>query len=409
MLKLLAPWLTPRRLRYAWLTAGILWAAWLLSVALGPGNLDLAGQPVGTDYLQFFAAGRTLARGESPRLYDMAYQSALEQEIIGSGLTSYHAFITPPFLAALFVPLAALPYGWSFIVWSLLGLLCLWFSLRLLSVDAPGRACLWSLTFFPVFAVISFGQNALLSLLFLGATYRLWRDQRPFAAGLLCSLTLYKPQLCLGVAVLWLLAWRRDWRALAGLGVGGAVLVGLCFGLLPEASQAYLEFARTVLPDLPNWQQFPLWHLHTVRGFWRLLLPAWPRVGDVLTLLAAVLGLWAFIRWECRFRESPRLMFGAAIALTLWLTPHAMIYDWALWLIPALFLWEALPQYRDRWRALFACMWLVALLSGPLTVAQLRALPFAVQLSIPVLALVLVQLWRWCLGGNSVALMVAKR
>lgn len=400
MLKLLAPWLTPRRLHYAWLTAGILWAAWLLSVVLGPGNLDLAGQPVGTDYLQFYAAGRTLARGESAQLYDMAYQSALEQEIIGSGLTSYHAFITPPFLAALFVPLAALPYGWSFVVWSVLGLLCLWFSLRLLDIAAPGRAWLWALTFFSVFAVISFGQNALLSLLLFSATYRLWRDQRPFAAGLVCSLTLYKPQLCLGVAVLWLLSWRRDWRALAGLGVGGVALVGLCFGLLPEASWAYLEFARTVLPDLPNWQEFPLWHLHTVRGFWRLLLPAWPRVGDVLTLLAAALGLWVFIRWERRFRESWRLMFGAAIALTLWLTPHAMIYDWALWLIPALLLWEVLPQYRDRWRALFAGVWLVTLLSGPLTVAQLRVLPFALQLSVPVLALVLYRLGSWCLRGD---------
>ncbi len=400
MFTFLARWLTPRRLRYAWITAGILWIAWLLSVALGPGNIDLAGQPVGTDYLQFYAAGRTLLHGESPQLYDMAYQSALEQEIIGSGLTSYHAFITPPFLAWLFVPLAALPYGWSFVVWSVLGLLCLWFSLRLLGITAPGRAWLWSLTFFPVFAVISFGQNALLSLLLLSATYRLWRDQRPFLAGLVCSLTLYKPQLCLGIVVLWLLNGRRDWRALAGLGAGGGVLAALCFLLLPEASWAYVDFARTVLPNLPSWQEFPLWHLHTVRGFWRLLLPMAPRVGDGLTLIAAALGLWSFFLWERRFRGNPPLVFGAAIALTLWLTPHAMIYDWALLLIPAIFLWETLPQARDRWRMFFAVLWIAALLSGPLTVAQLRVLPVAVQVSVPLLALVLYQIGRWGMGSH---------
>ncbi|MBN1919766.1 MAG: hypothetical protein JW892_00855, partial [Anaerolineae bacterium] len=75
MFTLLARFLTPRRLRYAWIAAGALWIAWLLSIALGPGYLDLAGQPVGTDYLQFYAAGRTLIRGESARLYDMAYQA----------------------------------------------------------------------------------------------------------------------------------------------------------------------------------------------------------------------------------------------------------------------------------------------------------------------------------------------
>lgn len=395
MLASLTRWLTPRRLTYAWITAGILWGAWLLSLALGAGNVDLAGQPIGADYLQFYAAGRTVAHGESARLYDTAYQAELEQTIIGPALTSYHAFITPPFLAWLFVPFAALPYRLSFAAWSVLGLGLLWGSLRLLDIASPRRAFLWSLTFFPVFAVISYGQNALLSLLLFSVAYRLWREERPFAAGLVCSLTLYKPQLCLGLAILWLLNWRRDGRALLGLGLGGGALAALCFGLMPEASRAYVNFARTVLPDLPSWQEFPIWHLHTVRGFWRLLLPAWPWLADGLTLIAAAVGVWGFARWERRFRSQPGLAFGAAIALTLWLTPHAMIYDWALLLLPALFLWEGAPYFRDRWRVLFALVWLGAFLSGPLTYAQLRVSPIAVQMSVPLLALALYRAYRW--------------
>ena len=401
MLTFLARWLTPRRRIYAWITAGILWSAWLLSLLLGPGLVDLAGQPVGTDFLQFYAAGRTLARGESARLYDMAYQLELERDIIGPALTSYHAFITPPFLAWLFVPFAALPYPLSFTVWSLLGLAALWASLRLLGATAPRRAWLWALTFFPVFAVISYGQNALLSLLLLSATYRLWREERPFAAGLVCSLTLYKPQLCLGLALLWLLRWRRDWRALLGLGLGGGALAALCFLFLPEASWAYVDFARTVLPDLPTWQEFPLWHLHTVRGFWRLLLPAWPLLGDGLTLIAAAIGVGGFVRWERRFRPQPALTFAAAVVLTLWLTPHAMIYDWALLLAPALLLWETWPQVQDRWRAVFALVWIAAFFSGPLTVAQLRVLPVAVQVSVPLLAYALARVYRWSMAATA--------
>ena len=106
MMAMLRRFLVPRRLRYAWIAGGALWVAWLLSVLLGPGKLDLAGTPVGTDYLQFYAAGTTVRIGESSHLYDIPYQMKLEQEIIGPGLTSYHAFITPPLLAWRFVPLS---------------------------------------------------------------------------------------------------------------------------------------------------------------------------------------------------------------------------------------------------------------------------------------------------------------
>ncbi len=114
--------LTNRRLSYAWIAGGILWFAWILSSLLGPGNMDLAGQVVGTDYLQFYTAGVTLRQGLSSELYSFSDQSQLQQAIAGPNLTSFHAFITPPFLAWLFVPLSLLPYIWSFIVWSILGL-----------------------------------------------------------------------------------------------------------------------------------------------------------------------------------------------------------------------------------------------------------------------------------------------
>ncbi|MEA3396369.1 MAG: hypothetical protein U9R05_02800, partial [Chloroflexota bacterium] len=212
-----------------------------------------------------------------------------------------------------------------------------------------------------------------------------------FAAGLVCSLALYKPQLLVGVGLLWLLEWRRDWRALLGLALGGGVLAFLCFGLMPEASRAYVEFARTVLPDLPHWQDFPLWHLHTLRGFWRLLLPQHTTLADLLTLVLGVGGLWGFVRFWRRYRGNQALLFAGAICLTFWLTPHAMIYDWTLLLIPALVFWNEVPQWRERWQALYALVWLATFLSGPLTYWQLQRFPVAVQLSVPVLAVVFYQ------------------
>jgi len=346
MIVMIRRFLVPRRLRYAWIAGGALWAAWLLSAVLGPGKLDLAGTPIGTDYLQFYAAGTTVRIGESAHLYDIPYQVKLEQEIIGPGLTSYHAFITPPFLAWLFVPFSMLDYTTSLALWSLVGLLLLWLSLVLLKVSIPSRAFVWSLTFFPVFAAISFGQNALLTLFIFAAACRLWRDGRVFLAGVVLSLALYKPQLIVGVAFLWLLDFPTSWRALLGLALGGTVLVAVSFGLTPEAGIAYLEFARTTLPDLANWQDFPIWHLHTFRGFWRLLLPWWPCLGDVLTIVLSGGAVWGFVRFARRFRAQKTLLFAAGVVLSLCLTPHAMIYDWSLLLIPAALLLQEFPSSR---------------------------------------------------------------
>jgi len=381
-------WLTPRRLSYAWLAGGVLWLAWLASVLLGPGNLDLAGQPVGTDFLEFYAAGTTLLRGESARLYDMDDQARLQREIIGPGLRAYYAFITPPFFAALFAPLALLPYGLAFALWSLGGLAALWASIRLMGLR-PSRPLLWALTWFPVFAAVSYGQNSLLSLFLLALAYRFWRDGRPWAAGLALAALMYKPQLTLGVVLLWLVSGREGWKALAGWGLGSAALAVLCVVAWPEASRAYFHFARTVLPDLPNWQEFPLWHLHTVRGFWRLLVPEWPLLGDVLTLLLTGLGLVEGYRFWRRHRDRSPLTFAAAVALTLWITPHAMIYDWAVLLIPAVLLWEEVPEGRGRWRALYALVWLATFLGGPLTYGQWQWFHRAVQVTVPVLGFVL--------------------
>jgi alpha-1,2-mannosyltransferase len=174
--------LNPRRLTYAWIAGAVMWTAWLLSVIIGPGQMDMAGHVIGTDYIQFYAAGISLQQGHSADLYNFEYQSKLEQVIAGPGLTSFHAFITPPFFAWLYVPFASLPYTWSFIIWSLLSLLFLWASIKLLTVEKPIIGFLWSLTWFPIFAAISFGQNSLLSLFLLSLTYWLWRKDKCFTS-----------------------------------------------------------------------------------------------------------------------------------------------------------------------------------------------------------------------------------
>src|SRR4030066_1547662 len=116
-------------------------------------------------------------------------------------------------------------------------------SVRLLLSIQPVKSLLWSLTWFPIFASISFGQNSLLSLFLFSLTYYLWRKGRLLTAGLVCSLLLFKPQLVLGIGILWLLEWRKDWKALLGLSIGGLALAAISLLTLPEASLASFALA----------------------------------------------------------------------------------------------------------------------------------------------------------------------
>jgi len=378
--------LTSRRLSYALIAGGMLWFAWILSCLLGAGNMDLAGQVIGTDYLQFYSAGVTVRQGQSANLYNFEFQSQLEQTTAGQGLQSFHAFITPPFLAWLYVPFTYLPYSWSFLAWCVLTLLFLWSSIRLVRTKQPTKTFLWSLTWFPIFAAISFGQNSLLSLLLFSITFWFWRKDRHFYAGMISSLLLFKPQMLLGLGILWLLDWRKSWKSLLGVCLGGAALAGLCFIFFPDASKAYIELARNFLPGMIYQKQFPLWHLDSLRGFWALLFPGQEGLGEGLSVLLSVIGIIGFIFVWRKNRTQKDLLFASAICLTIWITPHAMIYDWSILLIPAILFWQEYPILRYFWIPAFSLIWIATFLSGPLTVLQLKILPIAVQIAIPFIA-----------------------
>lgn len=373
---------------YPWITGAVLWVTWLISIVLGPGKMDLAGQVIGTDYIQFYASGATILHGNDKYLYDFAYQSQLEQAVAGPELTSFHAFITPPFLAWLFVPFSVVPYIPSFVIWSLLGLCFLFASFKLLSAEQPTKSFFWSLTWFPIFASISFGQNSLLTVFLFSFTYYLWRKDKLLAAGLASSLLLFKPQMLLGIGILWLFEFRKNWKTLLGLFIGGVTLAGLSFWLMPGASRAYLELAREFLPRLISSEQFPIWHLHSLRGFWLLLLPGHVSLAEGISLILSIAGIVAFFYFWRRNRKLPDTLFATAICLTIWISPHAMIYDWSILLIPAVLLWQTHPEMRNLWKPLFASIWIATFISGPLTYIQLKFIPIAIQISIPILFLI---------------------
>ncbi len=387
--------LTIRRLSYAWIAGGTLWLAWLISIFTGSNGFDRAGQVIGTDFLQFYAAGQTLLRGESSHLYDFYFQSSLEANIIGPGLKSFHAFITPPLFAVIFLPFSMLPYILSYAIWSLISILFLWMSVRFLANNNHTKIFFWILLWFPVFASISFGQNSLLSLAILSFTYLFWSKQKYFLSGLIACLLFYKPQLLVGLILLWLFEYRIERRALTGFLLGTFGIIGLNIIFFPEASQSYLNFVTSELPSMISRDQFPIWHMHTMRAFWMMLLDGETIFTDMLYLISIIVIIMGFIKLYKRQYQKKILIFAATVCLTILITPHAMIYDWSLLLIPAIILWDHNDISKPLLRTIFAMMWIGAFISGPLAYIQYKYLDFVIQISIPIFIFSLYYLYKY--------------
>ena len=154
----------------------------------------------------------------------------------------------------------------------------------------------------------------------------------------------------------------------------------------PHASQDYIELSRTILPNMAAWEGFPIYNAHMLRAFFILLAPGIPILAKVLAVALSAVGVVGFLFFWKQHRDNLELVYAGVLCLTIWIIPHAMIYDWALLLIPAILLWDHQPRLRRNWKAVYAILWLAILLSTPLTIAQRAVLPFAIQISLPALA-----------------------
>jgi len=379
--------LTPR-LWLGWAACAALWICWFVSMGMGSWLFDRFGQLYAMDHLAFYTAGRIVNEGRGGDLYDYGktadYQGTLFPDADGNPRwQGLEAFRNPPFYALPYTVTSRLSYAWSVAIWQVIALACLIVGVRLLQPERPWRATLWAFTFYPVFTVFSYGQNSLLSFLAFCGTYRLLRDDRPFLAGLVASFLWFKPTLLFGLFVWWLFDWRKKWSCFAGAFAGGAILTLGTYPIVPDAWHGFVDTLRGNLA----FDNFPWAKCHTPRAFFRLLIPNWPRGLDLPVLVAFVgLAVWLFYRLWVRRRDNLPIIFGGAVALTLWPSAHALIYEYALLAITGILWWEYAPHLRLRWVGLFALTWGVLFVVTDLNVKLLEFLPVVVQFSVPFLA-----------------------
>jgi len=297
------------------------------------------------DFAIYYRAGIMVRRGVGRWLYDDATQVKIQREFspedaIRIGALPYNH---PPFEAAWFLPFTYLSFPSAFALWDLVNLamlVTLPFLLRphlsaLQSYSWP----LWviaTVAFFPIFAALLQGQDAILLLFLYVLVFVCLKKNRDAFAGAWLALGLFKPHLVLPFVFLLLLQGRKK----------------LLYGFLPMA--AMLALVSTDIVGREGMELYPAYVMHleetlaggaivpsdmpNLRGALDLFFSGAPHMVTAVLLISLV--FFVFTARICR-RSGTNLFdlkFSLAAITTVLVSYHALMYDLSLLMLPVLLL-----------------------------------------------------------------------
>jgi hypothetical protein len=394
-----ASWLTARRLRaHGSILAICLWSAYIWNMT-APGLLDRAGNLKGTDFLHFYTLGSLALAHRGADLYNMQAQAALAARRVPAATGTLYLPLYPPQVSLFFAPFARMSYPCALALWfsfsSLIYLLCCYTIFRACPNLRTHRLAVVILVLaFPAFwHLIAWGQTSALALACFTLAYFALRAQREFLAGLAIGCLIFKPQLGIAAAIVFVFAFR--WKIIAGATLSAATQ--LTAALLSYGPTPLHDWMHTLsnLPHLLPLLEPRLYQTHSLRTFWIMLIP-WPLISLALYVTTAL--LISVVTVACwRSRIPLPLRYSALLLATVLLAPHLTVYDLVI-LAPAFLLisnW-IIVQPVSAATAHFTLLLYLAFflpLLGPL--ARWTHL----QLSVPVMAALLCAIWN--LGRKS--------
>jgi hypothetical protein len=388
-------WVTAKRLRaHGIVLALCLWSVYVWNIS-APGLKDRGGVIKGADFIHLYTLGSVSLEHKAADLYDADAQARITARRVPAAAGVRYIPLYPPQVSIFFAPLANLPYVTALIVWLtssalVYGFCCytLWRACPSLR-DHGGIVLLLALGFPGFFHLIVWGQTSAIALACFTAAFFSLRDERPFLAGLALGCLIFKPQL--GIAAAFVFVSVRAWRVIAGAILSAAVQLAipvLYYGV--DSLRLWIRVMWNVAYSIPVLEPRP-YQTHSLRTFWTMLVPG-ASVAFVLYLVSGILMLGLTIGvWSRRPMLPLGLRYSCLLLASVLLAPHLIVYDLAI-LAPAFLLltdWTLSPQpgAAPGLKIVLYLMYLSPLV-GPL------ARWTHVQISVVLMCVLLYMIWR---------------
>ena len=310
---------------------------------LGVGQLALwlpifIAHPLDQDFTIWYVAARIgLTQGWS-HLYDVDLQRRLIQGLQHQQVLSpLSVYISPPLLAWLVVPFTLLPPVAAYLIWTALSIAALALAFHLAGPRQVEHRWLFALpliAWFPVFMSLVLGQPIALVILAMALAVWLAHSGWRFAAGVILSFAMLKPQLALLVGPALLVGGEMG----IGLGwvLGSSVLVALSILLVgvPGLERA-LDIVRGV-------QVFPFNRYLTldyltdpvVRSGYLSASARLAPVDPIALLLRLALGLATLMLARRNRHQGTATVLAIGLIGSVLVAPHLHQDDLAVLLVP---------------------------------------------------------------------------
>jgi len=309
------------------------------------------------DFRQLYAAAYMIRTGHANELYDYDAQKYFQDRFVSPAQVAL-PFVRPAYQAVLLAPLSRLPYRQAYFAFLAINVAILEaiFLLLLPWMRNLLRLYRWLplallLGFLPIAAALIQGQDSILLTALLAGAFVLLTNGHELAGGVLVGLGLFKFQIVIPIALLFLL-WRR-WRFVLGfsacltvLASGSAWLVGA------EQTRQYIRslfsMAGAIAPNSHLLRYpVPLQMMANLHGFVFGALggkpsPIWVQVITVLLSITAL--AWTAFRGHQIYGAAHQLLL--AVPCGVLVSHYAFIHDLSVLFLPTIVLLNFFLRYE---------------------------------------------------------------
>jgi hypothetical protein len=295
------------------------------------------------DFRHLYAAGYMVRTGHRGEVYDYGVEKKFQDSLV-----SQEAIALPfnhlAYEALLFAPYSYVSYRCGYFLFLATNVLLLAFALRLMgpwtrhlrSIFVWLPAALF-FTFLPVAAAFMQGQDSVILLLLSSGAFALLSSDRTASAGFLMGLGLFKFQIVVPLALLFLL-WRR-WRFVGGFALSAAtvLVVSVCLvGMAQMNVYAHSLLSMSVRETSVDQARFNVnpMTMPNLRGLisasvGKLVPLVWTQVLIGFASIGAL--IWIAKRG---MRRNLSDQFTLAVSAATLLSYHLLIHDLSILLIP---------------------------------------------------------------------------